>query len=272
MPKLQTKPRSLAKRRGSGKRKLTAMGLLLAVFFVPALLAIGARAFFDQPHWSRSGHESTGLAPAPDAFREAIVQVYAARTWGLRGGVAVHTWFACKRADAPRYQRFEVIGWRMRTGSVVVDDWHAPPDGEWFSNPPTLLAELRGATAQAAIDAIEEAVAAYPYRHEYRTLPGPNSNTFTAFVARRVPALRLNLPPNAVGKDYLPSGIAPAPSGTGWQISLFGLAGVLVALAEGVELQLLGLTAGIQFHPLAIKLPGLGTWPRWRRADRDGKR
>ena len=83
--------------------------------------------------------------------------------------------------------------------------------------------------------------------------------------SRDVPSPSLNLPPNAVGKDYLPSGIARAPSGTGWQVSLFGMAGVLVALIEGIELQLLGLTAGIQFHPFAIKLPGLGTWPRWRR-------
>jgi uncharacterized protein DUF3750 len=54
-----------------------------------------------------------------------------------------------------------------------------------------------------------------------------NSNTFTAFVLRKNPELRVDLPPTAIGKDYL--GIMPVartPSGTGGQLSIFGLAGV----------------------------------------------
>ena len=75
---------------------------------------------------------------------------------------------------------------------------------------------------------IEAAVAAYPYPHSYRAWPGPNSNTFTAFVARRVPELGLDLPPTAIGKDWLGGGtlVATTPSGTGWQLSLAGVLGV----------------------------------------------
>ena len=43
----------------------------------------------------------------------------------------------------------------------------------------------------------------YPYADSYRVWPGPNSNTFTAFVLREVPELRVDLPPTAIGKDYL---------------------------------------------------------------------
>ena len=43
---------------------------------------------------------------------EAIVQVYASRTFGWRGAFAVHTWVAAKPAGADRYTRYEVIGWR----------------------------------------------------------------------------------------------------------------------------------------------------------------
>src|SRR3546814_15268993 len=70
----------------------------------------------------------------------------------------------------------------------------------------------------------------------------------------------MQLPPTAIGKDWRGTGrlLAPAPSGTGWQVSLFGLAGVTVAMREGLELNLLGLTIGIDILHPAVKLPGLG--------------
>ena len=196
-------------------------------------------------------------------MRSAIVQVYAARTWGRRGGVAVHTWITAKRANADHYQRYEIIGWRLRRGGSALVRGRGDPDAEWFSSRPLLLADLRGDDVDAVIDRMEAVIDAYPYQREYRTWPGPNSNTFTAFVARRVPELRLDLPPTAIGKDFLGNGAAfgRAPSGTGYQLSAFGLLGIMVALEEGIELNICGLVAGIDFTSLAIKLPGLGTWP-----------
>ena len=239
--------------------------VFLAVFLAPALIAISVRAFSEQPHWRDASHAATGLAPAPKQHADAVAQVYAARTWGTRGGVAVHTWVAVKRSGAARYTRHEVIGWRLRrNGSAVVSGSERAPDGQWFSNPPQRLADLRGPGVDAVIDKIEAAVANYPHRAEYRTWPGPNSNTFVAHIGRKVPELRLDLPPTGIGKDYLAGGafFARAPSGTGWQVSLYGAAGVLVALREGVEVNVLGMSAGIRFWPPAVKLPGLGTWPR----------
>lgn len=242
-----------------------------AAFVCPLALSLALRHFSDRPHWSAADHESTGQAPSALAHPAAVAQVYAARTWGLRGALAVHTWLAVKRAGASSYTRYEVIGWRLsRTGSALVRDPSRAPDGLWFSNSPQLLAEVRGAAATAAIDKIEAAVAAYPYDREYRLWPGPNSNTFTAFVARRVPELGAALPSIAIGKDYLADAavLAPAPSGTGGQFSIFGLAGVLLAAREGLEVNLLGFVAGVRFHPFGVKLPGLGAWPRERGAAR----
>ena len=84
-----------------------------------------------------------------------------------------------------------------------------------------------------------------------------------AHIARSVPALRLDLPANALGKDFLGGWqmIAPMPSGTGWQISLFGLAGAGLAREEGIEFNLLGLSAGFDFNDLALRLPGYGSVP-----------
>ena len=101
---------------------------------------------------------------------------------------------------------------------------------------------------------------ACPTPHEYRAWPGPNSNTFTAYIARQAPELGLDLPSNAVGKDFLPGGalFATAPSGSGFQVSLYGLAGVLLAVDEGFELNLLGLSIGLDATVPALKLPAIG--------------
>jgi hypothetical protein len=106
-------------------------------------------------------------------------------------------------------------------------------------------------------------VAHYPWGHSYRLWPGPNSNTFVAYVARQVPELGLDLPPTAIGKDYLgpTTFVARAPSGSGWQLSLAGLAGVTVAREEGLEINLLGLGFGVDVNDARLRLPGFGTWP-----------
>ena len=104
------------------------------------------------------------------------------------------------------------------------------------------------------------AIADYPYKDTYTLWPGPNSNTFVAHIARQVPELRLELPTTAIGKDYLNNGdlVGPAPSGTGWQVSLFGLLGLTLAQTEGLEANILTANFGIDLSPLALKLPGIG--------------
>ena len=210
--------------------------------------------------WRTASRDSAGLAPRPRDTPEAVVQVYAARAFGWRGTLAVHTWVATKPAGAATYTTYEVIGWRASRGGGAVNIHNGEPDRRWFGAVPEILAELRGADASRAIAGIERAVANYPNQNEYRTWPGPNSNTFTAHIGRNVPELALDLPPTAIGKDFIPGGapIAMAPSGTGIQISLFGLLGVIVAVEEGLEINVLGLSFGVDPKALAIKLPGVG--------------
>ncbi len=75
-----------------------------------------------------------------------------------------------------------------------------------------------------------------------------------------MPDLGLELPPTAVGKDFLDKGAfaASTPSGSGYQLSIFGVFGLSLSRGEGFELHLLGLTLGVDPLELAIKLPGLG--------------
>ncbi|MEE9290570.1 MAG: DUF3750 domain-containing protein [Alphaproteobacteria bacterium] len=235
---------------------LILFGLLLLGPF--ALVASGKVSI--EGDWSMASRRVSGLAPDPASNPEALVQVYAARAFRWRGAFAVHTWITVKPADAAGYTTYEVTGWHVRHGGRALNIHNGAPDRYWYGSRPRLLAELRGEAAQGAIARIRKAVAQYPYKERYRTWPGPNSNTFTAYVLRRVPELKADLPPTAIGKDYLPglSFVAVTPSGGGLQVSLFGLLGFLVSAEEGLEVNILGLSIGVDFGDLALRLPGVG--------------
>ena len=211
-------------------------------------------------NWWELRRDPSGQAPDPATALEGVLQVYAARTVGWRGVLAVHTWIAVKPSGAASYSRYEVMGWGVGNGAPALRVNRTGPDNYWFGSRPELLVDRRGTGVDSLIARVEAAVAAYPYHASYRTWPGPNSNTFTAFVARSVPELRLALPPTAIGKDYLPGGALAAlsPSGTGVQVSLFGLLGLIAGWEEGLEVNVLGLTFGLDVKDPALKLPIVG--------------
>jgi hypothetical protein len=251
--------------------------LLIALLLIPLYAACSATylsyaGVVRNQDWRTASREPAGLAPDPATTPEAVVQVYAARAVRWRGYFGVHTWIAVKPKGAPRFTVHEVNGHRLRrTGTALVSSTR-PADGYWFGNRPELLKEARGAEAEALIPRIEDAVRRYPYANTYRVWPGPNSNTFTAFVLREVPELRVDLPPTAIGKDYLGwMPVARTPSGTGGQLSVFGVAGIAAALEEGLEINLLGLTFGIDPGSLALKLPLIGRIGPGVRGDASGE-
>lgn len=233
--------------------------LVVALLAGPAAVALGGMTALGGD-WRTASREPVGMAPEPADNPEPIIQVYGARAFNWRGAFAVHTWISVKRRSAAAFTTYEVIGWRLRSGLDALATRQGPPDRQWFGNAPEIYLDLRGERVEALIDKVEAAVAAYPYKAHYRTWPGPNSNTFTAHIARAVPELGLDLPSTAIGKDYLGLGsfAARSPSGTGFQVSLFGLLGVLIGIEEGIELNLLGLAVGVDPLDLALRLPGLG--------------
>ena len=209
--------------------------------------------------WRSASQEPVGLAPDPAVTAEAVVQVYGARTWGWRGNFGVHTWVAVKPANADVYTVYEVIGWRLRYSDNVVAIHQRAADARWYGNAPELYSDKRGPEAEKLIPRIDAAARSYPHAKEYSAWPGPNSNTFVAWITRAVPELAVDLPPTAIGKDYLGGDIVgSAPSGRGLQFSLAGLFALTASAVEGLELNLLGLTFGINPFDPALKLPLLG--------------
>src|SRR5512134_3953254 len=177
------------------------MLVLLGLLVAGPLLTLAFGGVSLGGHWSTATHRPAGTAPDPTSHREAVVQVYAGRTFGWRGAFAVHTWLAAKPQGGDRYTRYEVIGWYARTGrSTVSVSSQRAPDAEWYGAAPTLLKDLRGAEAAAVIERLPAAVESYPHAGTYSAWPGPNSNTFIAHLGREIPALRLAMPSNAIGK------------------------------------------------------------------------
>ena len=236
------------------------MKLLLSALAAVALLAWLAMVPAAAHDWRTASRESAGIAPDPALVKEAVVQVYTARAFHWRGYFGVHSWIAVKPTDAPEFTVYEIIGWRLYRGDSVLAIHNRAADARWFGSMPTIIADIRGDGVDDVIKRIDRVSRAYPLTGQYRLWPGPNSNTFTAYVARRVPELKVDLPPTAIGKDYLSGGgiFARAPSGTGYQISVFGLLGVLAGIEEGVELNLLGLVFGVDPLGPALKLPMVG--------------
>lgn len=152
--------------------------------------------------WRSASREPAGIAPDPSVTKEAVIQVYAAPAWGWRGWFGVHTWISAKRSGEPWYTVYEVIGWRLGRGMPVVRIERDAPDRFWFGERPRVLADRRGPGVDELIDQIDQAARSYPWPNAYRVFPGPNSNTFTAWIARAVPGLRLDLPLSAIGSGY----------------------------------------------------------------------
>ena len=239
---------------------------LKAVFLLVPVLSLGlslARAALSEEGiqrqtWFNAPRHSAGVAPDPARFADtAIVQVYAAPTYGWRGLVAVHPWIIYKRAGEVAYTRYDVIGWRS---PEVVQRNYALPDGLWYGASPTLLVDHRGPEINAMIDHIEAAIANYPYAQTYHAYPGPNSNTFLAHIGREVPDLKLDLTANAIGKDYraISAPLGLSSSGKGVQASLWGMLGFNLGLEEGIEINVLGLNFGIDLNNPALRLPFIG--------------
>lgn len=194
-------------------------------------------------------------APAPIAAAEPVVQVWGARTRGPKGIFGVHSWVAVKPAGATDFTVYEVVGWRLRwTDTAVVVRNRAP--NHWFGAEGELYAEKRGAGVEELIERVDKAAREYPYAKTYTVWPGPNSNTFTAWIARAVPELEVDLPATAIGKDYTESVVTTAPSGKGFQFSLRGLLGIAASSVDGFELNILSLNFGVSSS--GVKLPIVG--------------
>lgn len=172
--------------------------ILFVVLLGGILMSVSGRG-----DWRTASRESAGIAPDPAVTSEAVLHVYGADAWGWRGWFAIHTWIAVKPKDEDFYTLYDVVGWRGYNQQPVMRISRDIPDRYWYGARPRLLKAHRGTDAETLIEAVDAAARSYPWKKTYKAFPGPNSNTFTAWIAQQVPALGLELPFSAIGSGYV---------------------------------------------------------------------
>ena len=237
------------------------LGFIAIVFVLPVLAYGVIWASLDRPgSWREANWGSAQMFAVPEADA-AAVYIMTARTGGMKGAVATHSWIVLKKPGRRDFDRYDVVGW----GNPVRKNGYAA-DARWYSNQPEVHYVVRGAEARTLIPQIERAIAAYPWRHrgDYTIWPGPNSNTFVAGIIDAVPGLDVPLPPTAVGRDYPADGKWVRRSAAdGLRISLAGYAGLALGGQRGFEVNFLGLVAGFDPSRGEVKIPGFGALKLW---------
>lgn len=174
---------------------------------VNTLLALTACTLItacSQSDWRTASREPAGIAPDPSTFKDAVIEFYAADAFGWRGWFAVHTWLAVKPKNADEYTVYEVVGWRVGSGQPALYHYQtATPDRYWYGAKPEKVLSIKGEKAQQLIPKVQRVVEHYPWAYEYTLFPGPNSNTFPAWVGQQVPELNLDMPFRAIGSGYV---------------------------------------------------------------------
>lgn len=230
----------------------------IILYLVPLAVSACLYAARDEgTDWRLRDRSSIGLLASASEHHDAVVRVFSARTVSWRGILASHSWIVIKDAGASAYQRYDYTAWG---GPIWIDRF--PPDGRWFGSSPETVFAADGAAAVTMIPRIRAGISTYRYLNagDYRLWPGPNSNTFVAAIMDGVPEMRASLPATAIGKDFPYDGrwVGLTPSRTGVRVNLGGYFGVTAAWVEGVEVNILGAVAGIDFLRPGLKFPGLG--------------
>jgi len=134
-------------------------------------------------------------AGAVGSFVVKCVRIPGHMPWYTR--FAAHCWFDVVPEEEDGWHRVEIIGPDSGLTAVPLSPAEAMCPNRWDRRVRVLLSGRDPAVARELL----AAAADYDDRL-YLAWPGPNSNTFVAEMARRVPGLQVRLPWNAVGRGY----------------------------------------------------------------------
>ena len=77
--------------------------------------------------------------------------MFAAPAVAWRGVFSVHAWIAVKPTGAPRFTRYEVLGFGVANGASALRIDRMGPDNYWFGAPPQILISLAEEASRVAL-------------------------------------------------------------------------------------------------------------------------
>jgi hypothetical protein len=181
--------REVAMRKHKFKRLLIVGSLVLALLGAGAVCCTCV-AIAPRPNQAPFCYPSKPPEP-----RELVVQLRCAKIPWLS---AVHCWFAEFDTENGTWHRWEV--WQTAGPFGHIRKNFMAADSDVGDGPSWALAEWRGPEAER-LHAVLYAPEKYPYPWTYRYWPGPNSNTYVAWVLEQA-EVPYKLPFGAIGKDY----------------------------------------------------------------------
>lgn len=124
---------------------------------------------------------------------------------------ARHCWFVT--SEKGKINRWEVLTERDKKTSFYTYKNRHPPTlslqkHPWKDRPnfeSRLISSIEGlnkSIAQEMIKFIKRNYKEYPFKDSYRLYPGPNSNTFAAWIVNKFPESKFKLPFMAIGRNY----------------------------------------------------------------------
>jgi hypothetical protein len=184
--------------------------LRCALLLLPVLPLAGCSAWKAIPGQKR-------FAPLDELARSdsAVVRLYCAPVPSVEW-LAVHVWFVVKPAGSHAFERWELwqddsVTPRVANGTHYGHVYRnlQGPAGHVGAGGTRLLAEQVGPEAESVIRFIQSQSPCYPWRSEYATFPGPNSNTYIQWALDNS-GWHVRLPRAAIGKDWH-TGETPVP-------------------------------------------------------------
>lgn len=166
------------------RRRLAAGGVLLAGALLLWAWVPPPLALQDDAHWAAELEVPGG--PAVQLHLSAVP---------FSGQRAVHPFFLVRGEDQG-FHRYEVWQSPGEQGSHVWVDENAP--GFTMDTGTVLWAQVQG---QQALRVVEVLQSSYPCAERYLLLPGPNSNTYAAWVLEQS-GWSVTLPEQALGKGW----------------------------------------------------------------------
>lgn len=232
---------------------------LILLFIAPALAHLGVWSMADRPaNWRQASWSSAGILPEIASTNQAEIFILSARTGGLKGAFATHSWIVLKPQNSTKYDRYEVVGWGSPVRKNAYD-----ADAYWYSNPPDINHHIIGAEAERLLPEIEKAIQNYRWRNrgDYTLWPGPNSNTFVANILEQTAGHLALTPTTAVGRDYPADGRWMGRRNDGaYFATLSGYLGIVIGGQAGFEVNFLGLVAGFNPRLAEVKIPAFGSY------------